>query len=151
MQDSIGPVAQGGDSPVVMIVDHEILVRMAIAAYLRDCGLKVLEAANAAEAVTVLDAATPVDVAVVEVQLPGEMDGFTLARWIRSRHADLHVILASSTARKVEAAGELCDEGPMLERPYQTTELERRIRTLLGSGRRVRKPERDARSAPAVM
>jgi CheY-like chemotaxis protein len=37
-----------------LFVEDEVLVRMPIAQYLRDCGYRVIEAANADEAMTVL-------------------------------------------------------------------------------------------------
>jgi DNA-binding response OmpR family regulator len=146
------PEAHPGAS-VVMVVDHEVLVRMAIAGYLRECRLKVIEAADAAEAVTVFRAGTPVDVVVAEAQLPGEMDGFALARWIREHHGEVRVILASSTARKAETAGELCEEGPMLAKPYDTGEVEHRIGLLIGRRRPRRRPDPDAgaRAEPVVV
>jgi CheY-like chemotaxis protein len=38
----------------VLLVEDEVLVRMPIAQYLRDCGYKVIEAVNADEAMAVL-------------------------------------------------------------------------------------------------
>ena len=39
----------------VLVVDDEVLVRMVIAAYLRDCGYRVVEAASADEAMLVIE------------------------------------------------------------------------------------------------
>jgi CheY-like chemotaxis protein len=38
----------------VLLVEDEVLLRLAVAEYLRDCGYKVIEAVNADEAVMVL-------------------------------------------------------------------------------------------------
>jgi CheY-like chemotaxis protein len=38
----------------VLLVEDEVLLRMPIAQYLRDCGYKVIEAVNADEAMAVL-------------------------------------------------------------------------------------------------
>ena len=38
----------------VLLVEDEVLIRMPIAEYLRDCGYKVIEAVNADEAMAVL-------------------------------------------------------------------------------------------------
>jgi CheY-like chemotaxis protein len=127
------------DAPVVMVVDDDILIRMVIAKYLRECQLTVIEAASAAEACAVLSAAMPVDVVLADAQLSGEMDGFTLARWIRSHHSGVSIILASTMERKAEAAGELCDEGPLLARPYDTAAVERQVRMLIAGRRSDRK------------
>ena len=39
----------------VLIVEDEVLTRIVLAQHLRDCGYRVLEAGNAAEAITVLE------------------------------------------------------------------------------------------------
>jgi len=66
-----------------------------------------------------------------DVQMPGSMDGFDLARWVRDEHPRIKIILTSGVIQAVEAAGELCDGGPLLQKPYREAELERRIRALL--------------------
>jgi CheY-like chemotaxis protein len=38
----------------VLVVEDEVLIRMVISTYLRDCGYRVIEAANADEAILVL-------------------------------------------------------------------------------------------------
>ena len=42
------------------------------------------------------------------------------------------VILPSGAARTAKEAGDLCEHGPVLAKPYDHAELERHIRSLLG-------------------
>jgi CheY-like chemotaxis protein len=49
---------------------------MVIADYLRDCGYKVVEGVNAAEALAVLEAGKKIDVVLAEIRLAGSLDGF---------------------------------------------------------------------------
>ena len=60
-----------------------MLIRLPLAEYLRDCGYRVFEASNAAEAKAVVDADTPVDLVFSDVNMPGNENGFALAVWIR--------------------------------------------------------------------
>ena len=76
---------QSGRHDTMLIVEDEVLVRLMLAEYLRGCGYRVLEAAHAAEAIKVLEAEIAVDILFTDVQLPGELDGFGLARWTRER------------------------------------------------------------------
>ena len=117
----------------VLVVDDEVLVRMVIAAYLRHCGYRVIEAANAAEAMLVLDQDEADDVGVVlsAVGLSGEHDGFALAQWIRRRRPGCEVVLAGTPARTASAAHDICEQGPMLTRPYEPQVVLDRIRRLL--------------------
>jgi CheY-like chemotaxis protein len=39
----------------VLVVEHEVMVRLAISEYLRHCGYRVIEAISAEEAITVLE------------------------------------------------------------------------------------------------
>jgi DNA-binding response OmpR family regulator len=112
----------------ILVVDGEVLVRMVIAAYLRDCGYRVIEAASALEAMLVLDdAENHVQVVLAAV----EVDGFALAQQIRRSRPGLRVILAGTPSRAADAAGELCEHGPMLAKPYEPQVVLDRIRRLL--------------------
>jgi CheY-like chemotaxis protein len=119
-------------APTVLVADDDVLIRMVIADYLRECGFRVVEAANADEAVAVLDA-TPVDAVFSDVHMPGSMNGFGLAAFVRQRYPGVAVTLTSGLTQKADAAGELCMDGPLLAKPYEPAEVERRIRALLAN------------------
>jgi CheY-like chemotaxis protein len=119
-------------APTVLVVEDEVLIRLVIADYLRECGYRVHEAANAAEAVVVLESPTvTIDIVFSDVQMPGEMDGFGLARWVRVHQPDVRVILTSSVERSADIAATLCEAGPLLEKPYEPTGVVERIRQLI--------------------
>jgi DNA-binding response OmpR family regulator len=117
----------------VLVVDDEVLVRMVIAAYLRHCGYRVIEAADVTEAMLALeeDHAGAVRVVLSAVALRGEHDGFTLAQWIRRHRPGCEVMLAGTVTRAADAAGDLCEQGPTLARPYDPQIVVDRIRRLL--------------------
>ena len=117
---------------VVMVVEPDVVVRLAIADYLRECGYTVIEAGSAEEAVTVLESGRSIDVVFTEVALP-QMSGFELARLVRERYPGMGVILTSSPASAAEKASDLCEEGP-LEKPYDPDEVVRRIRQMKEQG-----------------
>lgn len=135
-----------GPSPppqTVLVVDAEVLVRLTISAYLRDCGYRVVEAASAEEALAVLrQTDLGIDAVLVDMDLPGSMDGFELAQWVREHREGLSVILAGTPARAAERAAELCESGPHLARPYEPQVVVDRIRRLLA--------ERDKPGRPAA-
>jgi len=112
-----------------MVVDADILARMAIADFLRDCGYKVIEGSSGAEVRTVLDAGHKIEVLLIDMQLRSSEDGFELARDVRAKYPDITVIRTSSTAKLADKAADLCDDGPMLK-PYHPQELLRRIQQL---------------------
>lgn len=115
----------------VLVVDADILVRTPLAEYLRECGYQVLEAADASEAqALLLDEAWTVGVALIDLDAAKEI-GFALARWIREKFPGLHVILAGTVAGAVEKAGDLCQDGPALTKPYDHRLVLSRIKRLL--------------------
>jgi CheY-like chemotaxis protein len=117
----------------VLVVEDEVLLRLAVAEYLRDCGYKVIEAANGDEAVVVLKQPDlPVDVLVSDVEMQGSVDGFALAQWTRANRPGLEVVLTGSVPRAVNAAANLSEEGP-LPKPYQPQSLHDRISRMLAA------------------
>jgi DNA-binding response OmpR family regulator len=116
----------------VLVVDDEILIRIAICDYLRECGYRVIGAATTDEAMVVLQQGdSGIDVVLADAEVSGAVDGFALAQWIRANKPNVSVILAGTPARAAAAAGELCDSGPMLSRPYEPAMVLDRIKRLL--------------------
>ena len=109
----------------ILVVEDDVFIRIDIADYLRGCGWHVVEAGTAAEAVNV-------DFVFSDVQMPGAMDGFDLAAWVRQHRPDLRIILTSGVVQRTEAATSLCDEGP-IGKPYDHDHLAQRIRHHLAS------------------
>lgn len=124
-------MADSNSPKTVLVVENEILVRMAIAGYLRECGYRVLEVSNGSEAKTVLAADTPVDLVFAEVDLPGDVGGFALARWIRQERPGVEIILTSGNAAMARLAADACDRDSFLGKPYSHEQLIRLIRQLL--------------------
>ena len=117
----------------ILVVEDDILVRMPIAQYLRDCGYKVIEASNSDEAMEVLlHKETVVHVVFSDIEMPGAVDGFGLAKWIREKRPGLEVLLAGTVPRAVESAKELCEQGP-LPKPYDPLVVHNHIRRLLAA------------------
>ncbi len=84
-----------GAPPMVLVVEDEALLRMVISEALRDAGVKVIEAANADEALAVLAAGVVVDVVLTDVRMPGALDGIALAQLLRRERPDIHVVVTS--------------------------------------------------------
>lgn len=120
--------------PIVLVVEPSILARLVLCDYLRECGYRVLEASNATEAIAVLDeSGLPIDVVLSEVQLPGDMDGFTFSRHVRQKHPQIQMLLAGTVAKAADVAAEICEDGPLLAKPYDQQLVLDRIKRLVAS------------------
>jgi len=126
--------AQGSRAPLqtVLVVEDEVLVRMVICEYLRDCGFRVIEAATGEEAIVVLQQPTlAIDVVFSDVQLGPGIDGFAVSQWVRANRPDLDMLLVGNIERAADVAAELCENGPSLSKPYEPQTVVDRIRRLL--------------------
>jgi CheY-like chemotaxis protein len=118
----------------IIVVEDEVLVRTAIAEYLRHCGFRVVEAASADEALIVLsETDIQIDIVFSDIKMPGSMDGFGLAKWVRENKCGLQVILTGNIEKAAQAAGEICEHGPHLEKPYEPQQVVEWIRRLRAS------------------
>jgi DNA-binding response OmpR family regulator len=121
--------------PCVLIVDADILVRHPLAEYLRECGYRVVQAAYTDEvrALFTRSRRRVIDVVLADVNAPGAENAFALATWIRAHHARVQVILAGTVDAAAERAGDLCEDGPTLSKPYDPQLLLDRIRRALAT------------------
>jgi CheY-like chemotaxis protein len=118
----------GFSAETVLVVEDEVFLRCAVGDYLRACGLHVIEAANALEAIRVLQTGLHIDVVFSDVQMPGTVDGLALANWIQREHPGTKVILTSGRAEREWTSG---GRYLVLPKPYDHRDLEQRIRTAL--------------------
>lgn len=103
----------------LLLLDSDVVVRAALATYLRDCGLTVIEASDTVEARTVLSADdTAVDIIFCDVASIGSEQSFAFAQWVRTACRDIPVLLAGSIDGAASLASNLCQEGPQLSKPY---------------------------------
>jgi CheY-like chemotaxis protein len=114
----------------ILVVEGEVLVRMAVSEYLRHCGYRVVEARDAGEARAVLEARGEIDLVFTAADLPGRMGGFALASWIRRHHPAARVLLAAGVTGTAQKAEALCAE--RIDQPYSHQLLADRIRRMLG-------------------
>jgi CheY-like chemotaxis protein len=115
----------------VLVVEDEMMVRMPIAEYLRDCGYNVVEAGDASEAIAAMNSEDAVSLVFSDIRMPGQMDGFALAEWFRFHYPSVPVLLTSgyNGGRSLPASS-----GPtvrFIEKPYSQNQVARRIAALL--------------------
>lgn len=88
-------VPNEGSPQAVLLVEDDVLIRLALAAELRSGGLTVVEAACAAEALNIFESGMGIGAVFTDIFMPGELDGVGLARVIRNRFPIIPCILTS--------------------------------------------------------
>jgi CheY-like chemotaxis protein len=107
--DGFMPAANACDTgATVLVAEDDVIVRIAVAEYLRDCGFRVIEAAGGLEAKTVLTEGPDIHILFADAGLAGDDNGFALAQWARRYRPKVNVILTTGLANKSEAASHLC-------------------------------------------
>ena len=104
----------------VLVVEDEFLIRLCAMQTLEDAGYSVLEAANADEAIGILEQRRDIDAVITDINMPGSMDGLEMARTIRRRWPPIALIVTSG--RVILTPGEM-PAGRFLRKPYAQQQL----------------------------
>ena len=101
----------------ILIVDDEPAIRGFLYDFLSECGFYPLTVASGDEAARLLESGAAVDLVFSDVEMPGRLDGYGLARWVMNHRPGLPVLLASGDLGKANAVQELCG-AEILPKPY---------------------------------
>ena len=121
------------DAHTVLVVEDELMVRMPIAEYLRDCGYNVLEAADASEAIATVSNEGPVSLVFSDIRMPGKMDGLALAEWFQSHYPSVPVLLTSGYNGGRTLPGGWSSRAVFIEKPYSQIQVARHIASLINA------------------
>lgn len=115
----------------ILVVEDDARVRRVTVARLLDAGYTVLEASNAAEALTRLAAHPELRLVFTDVIMPGGMSGDELAREVRLQRPDVKILFASGYAEPAVAGREQAIAANWLSKPYTAKDLTTKVRKLL--------------------
>ena len=118
------------DTPVVLVAEDEVLVRMMTVDVLEEAGCAVLEAENAETALCVLNERWDVQVLVTDVEMPpGPLNGIDLARLTRERFPHMGVVIVSGKIRP--SPDDLPPGIRSVPKPYCATKLTRVVQEVM--------------------
>jgi DNA-binding response OmpR family regulator len=110
----------------VLVVEEEAPIRVAVANFLRSSAFRILEATGGAEAVAMLSVDMSVDVVCMHMQMPGDPDSFTLARWVKENRPNVRLLWTSG-----HVSGLSEPNSKPLREPFNYEDLQNQIRCLL--------------------
>jgi len=130
--------------PHVLIVDDERDILDPLAAYLGRNGFRISKASNAAAAREIL-AAHAIDIALVDVMMPGE-DGLSLTGFLRATSGTPVILLTAKAEETDRIVGLELGADDYVTKPFSPRELVARIKAVLrrASTDRVTAPDADA-------
>lgn len=118
----------------ILIVEDDPLVRQYVLAQINRFGFRTLAAANAAEALAIVDGPERIDLLFTDIMLPGGVNGRQLASEAIKRRPQLKVLYTSGYAENALVHHGRLDAGVLLlPKPYVSADLARMLLTALAS------------------
>jgi CheY-like chemotaxis protein len=110
-----------GATVYVLVVEDDFLSRLHAVKLVEDAGYQAIEAANADEAIQILEARKDIRIVFSDIDMPGSMDGLRLARTIRDRWPPIELILTSGQFDLGKK--QIPDRGRFFLKPYRDNEI----------------------------
>jgi CheY-like chemotaxis protein len=123
-----------GGHEAVLVVEDDALVRRYVVTQIESLGYTTLEAANATEALKVIDNASAIDLLFTDVIMPGPMNGRQLVDEALKRRPSLKTLYTSGyTENAIVHHGRLDSGVLLLAKPYRKSDLAKMMRMALDS------------------
>ena len=117
--------------PSVLLVEDDAFQRKAAETYLMNHDLKVIAVENGAQMRRQVSRAMP-DLVLLDIQLPGQDDGFALARWLRESSTRVGIIMLTAAGDPVDKVlGLESGADDYVAKPYEPRELLARCKSVL--------------------
>jgi two-component system, response regulator PdtaR len=120
---------QAAKRALVLIVEDELLIRLDAVDMIEAAGFDVIQAANADEAITILEARSDIQLVFTDVQMPGSMDGLKLAAAVRGRWPPIKIVATSGDHAIRD--GELPEGSVFLHKPYNAATVGRVLHEMI--------------------
>lgn len=117
------------ERPVILLVEEETHERVFIADHLAEAGFEVVQAEDTDAALALLGDQPSIHGLVTDAHVPGEIEGFELARVVRERWPGIAVVLMSGHSDA--SSGPVPEGGRFVPKPYLTERLVPALRELL--------------------
>jgi DNA-binding NtrC family response regulator len=133
------------EQSTVLLVEDEPLIRLFIAELLEDAGFRVVEAANATEALVVFEAGLNVKVLLTDVDMPAGCTGFELAHKVHESWPETEILIMSG--RQWPAHGDLPPGAAFLAKPCPNEALVSHVHSAAERTRAAYPPDSDSHAA----
>lgn len=129
----------GKSPPVVLIAEDDALLRMLAMDVVEEAGFVAIEAADADEAMALLEFRSDIALLLTDIDMPGSMSGIKLAQAVCNRWPRIRILVVSGRVRPQPP--ELPSNSCFLAKPYQAAALVEELRALAtSSGNSDREP-----------
>jgi PAS domain S-box-containing protein len=120
-----------GEGETVLVVEDDHSVRMLVVDVLKELGYRVVEAADGAEALPVIEGKGRIDLLISDVGLPG-LNGRQLAEIALAARPSLKVLFITGYAATAASRSDFLAPGmEMITKPFAIDELAQKVREIL--------------------
>lgn len=123
--------------PFALVVDDDPIILMDASGILEDAGFRTHEADNGDAAIVMLpEYAHTITLLFSDVEMPGNTDGFALARHVAELYPWIEIVIASGRVKPDD--GDMPEKATFLGKPFSAPMVHQHLRNTLPDGK---KPE----------
>jgi CheY-like chemotaxis protein len=111
----------------ILVVEDDALLSLDTSEALEDEGYDVIAAANADDAIKVLETRNDIRTIFTDIDMPGCMDGLKLAAAVRDRWPPVNIIV--TTGMRAPHRDELPSNSILIAKPYRSAEILEAVRS----------------------
>ncbi|MFC7053114.1 response regulator [Hansschlegelia quercus] len=119
--DDRSPYARTSPPQVVLVVEDEPILRMMAVDMVEEAGFQALEAADATEALLILEERLDIRIVFTDIDMPRGIDGLKLAALIRDRWPPIEIIVTSGHVKLTDV--QLPDRSLFFSKPYRQEQV----------------------------
>ncbi len=123
---------RSGPTPIVLIVEDEMVLRMRAVDIVEDAGFIPIEAMSADEAMQILESRDDISLLFTDIQMPGSMDGLNLAHAVHSRWPHIKIILVSGQVAVTDADKPI--DSRFFPKPLEIAQMILELQKMIGKG-----------------
>lgn len=137
---------QTSDSPSALVVDDNSAIRLAVIHILEKAGFQVMDAENGDAAFDLLKICNPDTILLfTDVEMPGELDGFALARKVAVCWPHISIVVASGNV--VPGPNCMPDKACFIAKPFSAELVRAHLQEILPDGQKPEPLKRGKRAA----
>ena len=115
----------------VLIMEDELNIRSFVVINLKRAGYDVIEAGDGQQALDAIAANPDAGVAILDIMVPGDMDGFEVCRRIRATNTKIGIIMLTARSQEMDkVTGLMTGADDYVTKPFSPAELTARIDAL---------------------
>ena len=115
----------------VLIMEDEVNIRSFVVINLKRAGFDAIEAGDGQEALDRIAENPDIGVAILDIMVPGDMDGFEVCRRIRATNKQMGIIMLTARTQEMDkVTGLMTGADDYVTKPFSPAELTARIDAL---------------------